>query len=303
VFFVCLLTEKVDVLDVLALRFLISFFVFWILKSFKILKINVGIKDVFKKNEKSVYVRSLILTAFFEPVLYMFFETIGIANTTNITAAVVLSLAPVSTCICERVFLKEKATLMQYFLLAMGMVGVIYITLKTKTGTGEDSLFGILCLIGAMVSGSMFLVFSRKSSKCFNAMEVTYFSAMLGMVAFNGVNVVRHILRGDILSYFTPYFDMDNIIGFIYLSIICTIVATALNNFSVSKAKISSLSAFGGVSMLTTITVGVIFGGEKLYMYHIIGITLILIRMFGVSYLRIREENKQKAVAKNDNKQ
>ena len=54
VFFTGKLTESTDFLDVLALRFLLSFFVMWFLKTTRILKIKVGVKDFFVKNDKDI---------------------------------------------------------------------------------------------------------------------------------------------------------------------------------------------------------------------------------------------------------
>ena len=45
VFFTGDLSENTDVLDILALRFLLSFVVLWFLKVTKIVKIKVGFKD------------------------------------------------------------------------------------------------------------------------------------------------------------------------------------------------------------------------------------------------------------------
>ena len=209
--------------------------------------------------------------------------------TTGITAGVILSLSPISSCICESIILKEKTTLMQKILLGLGIIGVIYISVNTSTTDGKDSIAGILFIVLAVVSGSLFMVFSRKSSSHFNSMEVTYFSALLGMIAFNSVNVVRHILSGNILEYFSPLFNVQNLTGFIFLAIVSTIVATGMNNFALSKIQTSTASAFSGLSTVVTITVGVIFGGEHLYYFHYIGITLILIRMIGVSYISIKK--------------
>lgn len=289
VFFTGSLSENVDVLDILALRFLISFIVLYFLKIFKIIKINVGIKDIFKKTERSKHIKSLLLAAIFEPVLYMLFETLGISMTTGITTAIILSLTPISSCICESIILKEKTTLMQKLFLGIGIAGVIYIAVNTNTSDGKDTIAGIIFIVLAVLSGSLFAVFSRKSSAHFNSMEVTYFSAMLGMMAFNSVNIVRHISSGDILGYFSPLFNIQNLIGFIFLAIISTIVATGMNNFALSKIQTSTASAFSGLSTVVTITVGVIFGGEHLYYFHYIGITLILIRMIGVSYISIKK--------------
>ena len=294
VYFTDLLSENVDVIDILAIRFLISFIVLYLLKSLKLVKIKVGIKDVFLKTESSKYIRPLILAALFESVLYMFFETFGISMTTCITAGVILSLMPISSCICELVVLKEKTTFMQKVFLGIGIIGVIYISVNTDTKTGEDTVLGIVLIVLAVLSSSLYMAFSRKASKHFNAMEVTYFSTLLGMLAFNVLNAVRHILSGNLLKYFSPLYDIKNLVYFVYLAVVSTLVAKCMNNFALSKIQTSTISAFSGLYTVVTIMVGVIFGGERLYTYHFIGMTLILIRMIGVSYISIKNDKIRK---------
>ncbi len=293
VFFTGELSVSADVLDILALRFLMSFVVLWLLKTLKIIKVNIEIKDFFRKNKRTSAIKYILLASLFEPVLYMLFETWGVSLTTGITAGVILSLNPVSGCIAEEIFLKEKSTRLQKILLGIGIIGVIYVAANTSSTDGKDTLPGILLVLLAVITGSLFLTFSRKCSKDFNAMERTYVAALLGMFVFNFVNVIRHLCVGDITSYFNPYFNSDNLIGFIFLGVVCTVIATGMNNFALGRMQVSTMSAFGGLSTLVTIAVGVIFGGEKLYAFHIIGLILIVIRMIGVSYIQIKRDNKK----------
>ncbi len=293
IFFTSQLTESIDVLDLLALRFLFSFACMWVLKITKIWKIEVGIKDVFKKNERSPFIKNLILAAMFEPVLYMLFETLGVSMTTNVTAAVICSLAPISSCLIEELMLKEKSSVLQKIFLGCGIFGVIYIAVNTDTGDGQNSLAGILFLGASVIAGSFFCAFSRKSSQKFSSSEITYFSCMLGAIAFNLANVIRHIAAGDILHYFDPYFDPDNIIGFLFLGIASTIIAVMMNNFALSRIQVSTMAAFGGVSTIVTIIIGLMFGNETLEFYHFIGLPFIILRMVGVSTISI-VKNKQK---------
>ena len=302
IFFTSKLTDSVDVFDILALRFLLSFVVIWLLKVTRVLKINVGIKDFFKKNSRTPFLKNLFLTALFEPVLYMLLETLGVSMTTNVTAAVIASLAPVSSCIIESVFLKEGSTLLQKIFLACGIFGVIYIAVNTDTTSGENSLVGILFLIGSVLAGSLFTAFSRKSSSHFSPMEITYFSCLLGAVIFNAINVVRHLVRGDILHYFDPYFNIDNIIGFVFLGILSTIVATIMNNFALSRIQISTMAAFGGLSTVVTIAVGLIFANETLEVYHYIGLPFIILRMVGVSVISIKKSRQELKIQPIDDK-
>lgn len=294
IFFTGELTETVDFLDVLAIRYLFSAIVLWLLKTLKIVRINVGIKDFFVKSEKRNYLKYILLAALFEPVIEIFLETLGISMTTGITAAVICSLSPVSACIMEGIFLKEKTTFAQKIFLGLGIVGVLYIAFNTTSSDGNDSIWGILVLAAAVMSGSLYLVFSRKSGKNFSAMEISYVAVLLGMVVFNAVNIIRHLILGDILDYFAPCYSVENLIGFIFLSVFCTILATAMNNFALARMQASTMSAFGGVSTLVTVLAGVLFAGETMYMYHYIGLTLIVIRMIGVSYIQIKKSKRTK---------
>ena len=292
VFFTSSINENADVLDILALRFLMSLVVMWLLKTTRVIKMDFGVKEIFKKGSRRQFIPCLLLAALFEPVLYMLFETLGISMTTNITTAVILSLVPITCCIAEMIVLKEGNTLMQKIFLAMGIVGVIYISVKTDTGDGKNSIWGIIFLFLAIIVDPLFAVFSRKSTKAFSAMEITYASCMLGAVMFNAVNIVRHLVRGTMLDYFKPYLNLQNLNGFIFLGIISTILATGINNYCLSKMQVSTMAAFSGISTLVTIVIGVFIKNEELYYFHYIGLALIVARMVGVAVIAFkRDEN------------
>ena len=292
-FFTGNLSKNMDVLDLLSLRFLLSFVVFFLLKNLKILKIDLKIKDIFVKNDRTPHIKNLILTALFEPVLYMLFETLGISMTNGVTTAVMLSLAPVFYCVGEFIFFRQHPSFWQGVFLTLGMGGAVYIAVCTSTSEGSSSFLGILFLILALTVGTLFCVFSRKSSKHFSPIEITFVSSMLGAVCFNSVNVVRHIANGDILHYLDPYFNLENLLGFAMLGVMSTIIATIMSNYALSKIKISTFSAFAGVSTIVTVLIGVIFANEKLMYFHYIGFPFILARMIGVCAIDIYKDKKK----------
>lgn len=293
VFFVGDLTETVDVLQVLALRFLVSFFVLWLLKTLRIIRVKTGFFTLVKKAKRDAGARFLLLAAFFEPVAYMLFETLGISMSRSITTAVLLSLAPVACCLCEKWILKQNVPLSKMILLGIGMVGVIYIAVNTNTSDGKDTVWGMLFLVLAVLSGAMFLTFSNKSATNYSTMEITYVAATMGMIIFNAANVVNHLIHGTIASYFTPFFSVDNLLSFLFLGVGSTVVATSMCVFAAGKLPPSTMSAFGGVSTLATVVVGALFYKEPIYFFHYVGLSLILIRMIGVIWL---ERSKEKAL-------
>ncbi len=287
------LSESCDVLDILALRFLLSLSVMWLLKVCKVIKINVGVKNFVRKEHRLSGLRYLLLAGLFEPVLYMLFETLGISMSSSITTAVILSLSPITNCIFEWVVFKTHPTPMQGVFLALGIFGAIYIAVNTSTEGGSGSLFGIIFLVLAILSGSLFCAFSKKSSGKFTAFDITYISCILGAAVFNFVNVIRHLISGDVLRYFNPYFSAENILGFAVLGIASTILATAMNNYAMSKVSLSTQAAFSGVSTVVTIFVGIVFGGESLQYYHFVGLPFIFARMIGVSAISIMNDKKK----------
>ncbi len=284
VFFTGGLLSSADVLDVLSLRFLFSSIVILLLWSCKILKIN------FKgKNLKYIF-----LTAVFEPGLYYFFETMGISLSSDLTVAVIIAMIPIATVIFGRIILKEKSTLLQKLSLILSILGVVYIVSKTSVSNEKDSVLGIIFLILTVASGSLFTVFSRKTSKKgeFSPMEITCFSAFFGAVVFNGINIVRHAINHNLDTYFNPFFSLENIIAFFVLSVVSSLVATGMNNFSLSKISVLKATVFSGVSTLTTIAIGVIFNHEEIHQYQVIGTVAILLGVLGVNFFAAREKSK-----------
>ena len=265
----------------------------WLLKSVKLIKIDVGIKNFIKKEHRPPKIRYLLLAGLFEPVLYMFFETLGISMTSSITTAVILSLSPISSCILEWVFFKTHPTPVQGVFLGCGIFGAIYIAVNTSADAGSSSVVGILFLVLAILSGNLFCAFSKKSSGKYTAFDITYISCMLGAVVFNTVNIARHIFLGDIVHYFDPYLVPENLLGFLVLGIASTILATAMNNYAISKVQMSTQSAFGGVSTIVTVFAGVVFGGESMQVYQLIGFPFIIARMIGVSAITIMKDKKK----------
>ena len=52
------------------------------------------------------------------------------------------------------------------------------------------------------------------------------------------------------------------------------------------------MAAFGGISTIVTIVLGIIFRNETLEVYHFIGLPFILLRMIGVSAISILKSKK-----------
>ena len=262
-------------MHMLSVRFLISAVAFTLMRLVGVIKIDFRGKPI----------KFLLITALFEPVGYFIFEAIGIAGTSTSLAGILAATTSIMVLIFERIFLKERTNLAQKLLLVLSVFGVVTVTIFSGGG-GQNSILGIVFLMLANTSGALFVVSSRKSSSTqFSAMEVTYFAAIVGAVVFNAINFVIMINNGTLSTFFTPLLKTENIIAFVFLSVLSTILATLMTNFAISKIQPSSVSALGALSTVVTIAVGVIFKGDELGWYHIVGTALILCGSIGNNYI------------------
>lgn len=277
------LLKTTDVIDVLALRFLLSAVAFLAL-------ISTGIVHVdFRKKSLKI----IAAAAIFEPVSYFLFETLGLERTSTSLAGIMAATLPVVIVLCETVFLHERTTTAQKLLLLLSIGGVVLVTVFTGNNEGDNSLLGIVFLFIAYASGALFMICSRKSSSQFSTVEITFFTTMVGAVVFNGINVTRHLTAGTITTYFSPLLTWENLIGFLFLSLLSSIGATMMNNYALSRIQASSVSALGGISTITSIVLGVLVNQEVLYWYHYVGIVMILLGGIGVNYIAQRRLEKQ----------
>lgn len=274
ILFTSRLLKNEGIFDVLALRFLVSLIFLQILKLFKVIKVN------FKgKNLKAVF-----LLVIFEPIGYFIFETIGISYTSTLMVSIILSLMPVAVVIAETLILKETTSFIQKLYLIMGVTGAAFIAYMSSANSGDSELLGIIFIVLAMVCGCLYLVFSRKFSVEFNPLEITYYMVIAGAIIFNLTNIFIHLLNGTITSYFTPLFNLQNIVGFIYLGVLASICATMLNNFALSKIQASSASVFSKLSTIVAVLAGILVNNESFYWYHLLGGALILAGAVGTSF-------------------
>jgi len=220
-----------------------------------------------------------------QPIIYFIFETYGIKNSSSSIAGVVIALIPITVAVCSAYFLKEKPTVLQWVFIFTSVVGVIFIIVMGSSSSGSVNLIGIICLLMAVLSATVFNLLSRKLSKVFTPLELTYFMMGLGAVTFTVISLVEHIMKGNLSEFFTPLTNSSFIIPLLYLGILSSIVAFLFINYSLSKLEASKSAILGNFSTIVSIIAGVVFLKEDFRFFHIIGSILILVGVWGTNYI------------------
>lgn len=263
-------------LMLLSFRFLAAFIVMSILVALKLIKVNYKNKPV----------KWLILLSFIEPVIYFIFETYGLQRTASSVGGLMIALIPIAVTVLAAYLLDEKPSVIKAICIIISVSGVVLIVIMGSSKGETSSILGIALLLGAVLSAALFNIISRRISKHFSPMEITYFMMFVGAVSFNLLTVMKLTLRGKLSTYFQPLSSVTFVTSIFYLGILSSIIAYFLINYTLSKLQASTSSVFSNISTIVSIAAGVIFLRETFQVYHIIGAVLILAGVWGANYFK-----------------
>lgn len=261
--------EVAEPFTLLSIRFIAAFLVLNILWLSGKVKINLKGKPV----------GILLILGLIQPVLYFICESYGIALTTASFSGVMIGLVPVAGIICSYIFLKEKCTLFQ---VACTVISVIGVALTTTGGFGSFSLPGFLLLLGAVITGALFTVLSRGIADRFSAFERTYVMFALGSVIFSVIAFIQN--KGDFSSWSTPLSTPSFWISVLYLSVISSVCAFMLINFSLSYLSVGRTVIFANFTSAISVVAGIFILHDSFTPIQLLGVVIIIFSVTGASY-------------------
>ena len=258
-------------LIILAVRFTIAFAVLNILWLFGIVKLN------FKGKPK----KRIILMALAQPLLYFIFELYGIEKTSSAMSGVIISLVPVAVILLSTFVLKEKPTRSQILFSVLSLMAIVVISILSNDG-GENSLVGILLLLGAVICAAAFNILSRSEAQRYSPFERTYMMFLIGTVGFNIIAIAS--LRENYILELTSAAISPQFWGAIfYLSVLSSIAAFMLYNYSTSVISSVRAASFSNIITVVSVLAGIFILGEVLSLPQLICCLLIIIGVFGVN--------------------
>lgn len=273
--------EVMTPIELIAFRFLLAALTMTTLKVFKIIKVDLKGKNI----------KMVLLTSFCEPVLYFFFESMGINMTSTSEAGLMISLIPVFVAIFSMIFLHEKLKLSQLGFIVLSVVGVVFINMMKNSLSLSGNFLGIIFLFLAIISSSFYNIGSKKSSVSFTPIEITYIMMWVGAISFNIILTVTNLIKGTMSSYFAPLASSQSIIPLLYLGILSSIVAFFMVNYTISKIPVSQSAVFANLCTIVSILAGVFILKEDFFWYDFIGAIMILVGVWGTVYFGERDND------------
>ncbi|MDW7739135.1 MAG: DMT family transporter [Bacillota bacterium] len=263
--------DQLSPFHLLGLRFAAAAGAMLLLRLFKIITIDIIPAD---------YI-SLLPLAVFQPILYFSAETAGVMLTSASYSGMMIAAIPIFVAIFSAFILREYPSKLQVFFIIASVSGVVFIVfMDNQSITGVNPL-GTLALLGAVMAAACYNISSRKASVYYNPLQLTWVMMVVGAIVFNAVSLVQHIMDGRINQFLTPL--ADQWLTIIYLGVASSVAAFFMYNFMLSKIAATRGSVFANMVTVVAIAAGVIFRGETVYWYHLIGTAAILAGVWGTN--------------------
>lgn len=221
----------------------------------------------------------LLLMGLIQPVIYYVCETNGIALTSASFSGIMIGLIPVAGLVLGVIFLKERCTALQVLFTLLSVLGV---SLTTTGGLGSFSLPGFLYLLGAVMAAAGFTVISRSISSWFSPFERTYVITAMGMTVFTGMALVQN--RADPVAWLRPLSQGGFWTAVLYLAVGSSVCAFLLYNYAVNHLSAGRTLIMSNFTSVVSVLAGILILKDSFAPSQLLGIALILISVFGVSW-------------------
>lgn len=244
---------------------------------------------------KNKPMKELILLCFFQPIAYFIFETIGVKNTSSSQAGMMIALIPVVVTLMAIFFLGEKPSRAQGAFVVVSVIGVVFIIALSGDLSGAGSLIGLAALIGAVITGATYSILSRKLSRHFSPVEITFVMMWAGAITFNVIAVITSASKGTLSTYFAGFASFSAVSAILYLGILSSIFAFFMLNYTLSKLTASSSAVFSNLTTVVSIVAGVFVRHEPFHWYQLIGAAMIILGVWGTNYYGIKNMQKKES--------
>ena len=164
--------------------------------------------------------------------------------------------------------------------IGVSIAGVLMISLRS--GGGQNTAMGCLCLFAAYFTGALCSMFVRTVSDRYTPFELTYVMFSVGFVFFAGMAFAQ--FRGEALPMLAEALGhTDFIVAALYLGAAASVGGYLLANYALAKLPVARYTVFANVSTVVSVLSGVIIMGDPFTWVTLLATVLILLGVWGAN--------------------
>ncbi len=254
--------------------------------SFVVLNLLVFTK-VFKINFRGKNIWPAILLGILQPLIFSTLENYGVKFSTTSFTGLIASISPVFSAILGVFLLREKPNWKQWICIVLSISGVMMVSLGGGN-EGQNTVIGCVCLITAYLVAALYSILSRKLSKGFTSVELTYVMFTVGFVGFSSMTFATYG-KQTLPMLASAWSNQTFIIASLYLGILSAIVAYILINYAVANLPVSRATIFSSFTTLISVASGIIIMKDPFTWVSGVAFVLILFGVYGVNQFAKKE--------------
>ena len=227
------------------------------------------------KFDKKDYPRLVLLALLCIPVNQFFFLT-GIKLTFASHSGIIYSLNPVYAYVLAVLLRNEKFYYSKLFAIGLTVIGIFFVFYEgfSATSSAAGVLKGDFLLLFAVLSFSLYLTLGKTLLDKYGALKVSAFVFIVGSV----LNIPFFIY--DLPNFTLVHLTYKGIIGFAFLTVIVSYLAYFAWYYALKSIAVSKVATLSNVSPLLTVLFSVLFLGDTISVFFIIGAVITLAGVF-----------------------
>lgn len=241
-----------------------------------------------KLSLKGKNIKMLLLLGLFEPCMYFIGEQYGLKYSNTAFSGVMIAMIPIVTLVMSAVFLKDRPSAAQWLFCILSIAGITVITLAENSG-GSVSLFGVVFLVVAVLTGAAYGVVSRGISDEFSVYERTFVMQLMGAIFFTVLAAAEH--RNDLAALIRPLADADFVLAALYLAVFASVIGYWLFNYAVSNAPMANVVILCNLTTVVSVLTGVLLLKEPFSPVSAAAMLAVLIGIWGVQKFTPKENS------------
>ena len=197
-------------------------------------------------------------------------------------AGIMIALIPLVTLFMSAYRFRQRLNLKQFLWMLLSLSGVIALTLLNTTDDASiSSLLGIVLMIGAVISASVFNISSREASYHMSALSLTYMMMGVGALGFSllhGFEVMTQSQSWHIALWIQ---NPELTYPLLYLGVVASIGGFFLVNYALSQLTSATASVYANLATVVSIIVGVVLLNEPFGVWHILSAVAVILGVRG----------------------
>ncbi|ART78140.1 EamA family transporter [Sutcliffiella horikoshii] len=213
----------------------------------------------------------ILLATVLNVVCHHYFLSLGLKGTSGTNAGIILGAGPILTALIATVLIKKKTNFLRWTGFILGGAGVAVTTLVGSNGISEVNIGDIYVFLSILTQAFSFILIS-KLAKTLDPRLLTGYMLVIGA----GILLVIGLITepGAIKEFAT--LSKEIWLAFFTSAIIATAFGHMSYNFIIGKIGPAEASIFLNFTPFFALVGSVIMLGEKVTIFHLIGLVLIV---------------------------